>query len=62
MLEDPTESYHVNLDKQDSMPDKALREQRRGYLASISFLDYQIGRLLDALERVSMRRAQPTSV
>ncbi len=34
-------------------PDQAA-EMRRGYLANISYMDFQVGRLLDALERLGL--------
>lgn len=49
--------YSVDPDKRESMPYEVLREQMRGYHASISFLDHQLGRLLDAFDRV---RAGPS--
>lgn len=49
--------YTVDPDKRESMPYEVLREQMRGYHASISFLDHQLGRLLDAFDRV---RAGPS--
>ena len=54
MLLEGKEYYSVNLDeKWGGVSYEALQEQMRGYHASISFLDFQLGRLLDALEKVS---------
>jgi arylsulfatase A-like enzyme len=54
MLPDGVEGYYVHLEKRESMPYEALEEQMRGYHASITFLDVQLGRVMDALEEVRM--------
>jgi arylsulfatase A-like enzyme len=36
------------------MPDEYARQLKHGYLAAISFVDAQVGRLLDELERLEM--------
>jgi hypothetical protein len=52
MLPDGKEQFHVNLDVESTVPLRALSEQMRGYYSSISFLDHQVGRVLNALEEV----------
>jgi iduronate 2-sulfatase len=40
--------------EQDTMTDDTRRECRQAYLASISFMDAQVGRVLDALDRTGL--------
>ena len=41
----------IRSDKQREMTPEAIREIRHGYLANISYMDAQIGRVLDELDR-----------
>ncbi|EWM28099.1 iduronate-2-sulfatase [Nannochloropsis gaditana] len=52
MLPDSEKTYVA--DPTGRVPSDAIRENVRGYHASISFLDHQIQRLLDELERLSL--------
>ena len=36
------------------LPDALQRELRRGYYASVSFMDYEVGRILDAVEALQL--------
>jgi uncharacterized sulfatase len=36
------------------LPDEKLREAKRAYYAAVSFMDAQVGRVLDALERLNL--------
>ncbi len=40
--------------EQDSMTDDQRRQARQAYLASISFMDAQVGKILDALDRLNL--------
>lgn len=40
--------------EQDSLTDDLRREARQAYLASISFMDAQVGRVVDALDRLGL--------
>ncbi|MBM4001148.1 MAG: sulfatase [Planctomycetes bacterium] len=42
--------------EQDAMTDDLRRQARQAYLASISFMDAQVGRVLDALERLDLAK------
>ena len=46
-------THRIDIDKANSLPYEALQQEMRGYFASISFLDHQIGRVLDALDQAS---------
>jgi len=52
MLPDSTKRYWAN--PQGGVPADAIRENVRGYHASISFLDHQVQRLLDEVERLKL--------
>jgi iduronate 2-sulfatase len=45
---------HNNPVPNYQLPEPVLREAMRGYLASVSFVDAQIGRVMDALERLNL--------
>ncbi len=45
---------HNNPVPNYSLPEPVLREALRGYLASVSFVDAQIGRVMDALDRLGL--------
>jgi len=51
----PTAAFaHNNSVPNYNLPEPVLREAMRGYLASVSFVDAQIGRVMDALERLDL--------
>lgn len=50
----PAAAYRSALKEQDAMTDDQRREAIQGYLASISFMDAQVGIVLDALERLKL--------
>ena len=52
LKQSPTASRGVSWD----VPDKEQRDAIRAYYAAISFMDAQVGRLLDALERLKLRQ------
>jgi uncharacterized sulfatase len=45
---------HNNPVPNYGLPDPVLREALRGYLASVSFVDAQIGRVIDVLDRLGL--------
>ena len=50
----PKAALGSRLPQQDSMSDDLRRECRQAYNASISFMDAQLGRVLDALDRLGL--------
>ncbi len=56
----PAEAYASAHREQDEMSDFRRRQARQAYYASITFMDAQVGRLLDALDR--LRLAERTIV
>ncbi|MBI1872561.1 MAG: sulfatase [Acidobacteria bacterium] len=50
----PEAAYRSALKEQDAMTDDQRREAIQAYWASITFMDAQIGRVLDALDRLSL--------
>lgn len=47
-------SREILTDKQRPLSEDAVREIRHGYLANISYLDAQVGRVLDELDRLGL--------
>lgn len=52
---DEARSY-TDIDREGPIPASKKRELRHGYLASISYLDEQIGKLIDELERLDLEK------
>ena len=50
----PPAALRSGLPQQDAMSDDLRRECRQAYNASISFMDAQLGRVLDALDRLGL--------
>ena len=50
----PTAAYGSFYPEQDAMSDEQRRQAIQGYRASISFMDAQVGRVLDALDRLGL--------
>lgn len=50
---DEARSY-ADIPKTGEIPDEKTRELRHGYLAAISYLDAQIGKVLDELDRLNL--------
>lgn len=50
------QSVRPHLWNHMGMNDSGIRESRRGYYASTSFMDEQVGRVLDALEKLDLAR------
>lgn len=46
---------YEGMPKKGDMPDKEARELRRGYYASTSYTDAQIGRVIDELDKLGLR-------
>ncbi len=47
---------YTDVDKSGPIPEDKKKELRHGYLASISYLDAQIGKVLDELDRLDLAR------
>tara|TARA_Y100001972_G_scaffold129276_1_gene195982 strand:- start:256 stop:1683 length:1428 start_codon:yes stop_codon:yes gene_type:complete len=47
---------YADIDKNDPIPNEKKEELRHGYLASISYLDAQVGKVLDELERLDLTK------
>jgi iduronate 2-sulfatase len=52
----PQAALRSGLPQQDAMSDDQRRECRQAYNASISFMDVQLGRVLDALDRLDLAK------
>jgi iduronate 2-sulfatase len=50
----PPGAYATKREEEDAMDDDKRREALQGYWASISFMDAQVGRVLDALEKLGL--------
>lgn len=50
----PEAAYRSALKEQDAMTDAQRREATQAYWASITFMDAQVGRVLDALDRLGL--------
>ena len=50
----PDAAYRSSLKEQDSMTDDQRRDAIRAYWASITFMDAQVGHVLDALDRLGL--------
>ncbi len=50
----PEAAYRSSLKEQDSMTDDQRREAIQAYWASITFMDAQVGHVLDALDRLGL--------
>jgi iduronate 2-sulfatase len=50
----PEAAYRSSLKEQDSMTDDQRREAIQAYSASITFMDAQVGHVLDALDRLGL--------
>jgi iduronate 2-sulfatase len=50
----PEAAYRSSLKEQDSMTDDQRREAIQAYWASITFMDAQVGHVLDALDRLDL--------
>jgi arylsulfatase A-like enzyme len=48
-------TYH-GIPAQGPIPDETARQLKHGYYAAISYVDAQVGRLLDELERLGLRK------
>ena len=51
----PAAALQSGTKEQDAMTDGQRREARQAYLASISFMDAQVGRVMAALDRLGLR-------
>lgn len=51
----PPPAYASAKKEQDAMTDDQRREATQAYWASVSFMDAQVGRVLDALDRLGLR-------
>lgn len=50
----PPAAYMSYKKEQDQLDDKLRREARQGYFASTSFMDAQVGQVVDALDRLGL--------
>jgi len=54
-IPEPAKAMLTRFGMQNNLPDSTQRSAIQGYYASVSFMDAQLGRVLDALDRLGLR-------
>ena len=52
----------LNITQDQPAPEALVRNLTRGYMASVTYVDRQIGRILDALDRLSLTNSTVVAV